>query len=145
MLTIGRTFLAGLLLAFPVAFTDMLAPELPAASPAPKVHEVRMVQEGNTFKYQPASLTVRPGDRVKFTMVSGGAHNVAFDAEKIPDRAETALSAGMPAQISPLAGTILSKAGESYTVSFADVPPGTYPFYCMPHMSMGMRGTVTVR
>lgn len=140
MLMIGRTFLGGLLLAFPVAFTEMLAPE-----PAPAVHEVRMVQEGSSYRFAPAKLTVKRGDRVKFVMVSGGPHNVAFDAEKVPDAAERALSAGMPDQMSPLAGPLLMKAGESYTVSFAGVAPGTYPFYCMPHMAMGMQGTVTVQ
>ncbi|HEV2147514.1 MAG TPA: plastocyanin [Longimicrobiaceae bacterium] len=140
MQMIGWTLMAGLLLPFPVAFTRMLAPE-----PAPAVHEVRMVQEGSAYRFVPAKLTVKQGDRVKFVMVSGGPHNVAFDAEKIPDPAERALAAGMPETMSPLAGPLLTKPGESYTVSFANVAPGTYPFYCMPHMAMGMRGTVTVQ
>lgn len=140
MPTTGRTILAGLLLTFPVALTGFPAPEHGA-----KVHEVRMVQEGSAFRFQPASLTVRPGDRVKFVMASGGPHNVAFDPEKIPDAAQRALAAGMPDQVSPLAGAILTKEGESYTVSFEGVAPGTYPFFCMPHVAMGMRGTVTVR
>lgn len=140
MQMIGLTLMAGLLLPFPVAFTRMLAPE-----PSPTVHEVRMVQEGSAYRFAPAKLTVKRGDRVKFVMVSGGPHNVAFDADRVPDAAERALSAGMPAQMSPLAGPLLTRAGESYTVSFANVAPGTYPFYCMPHMAMGMQGTVTVR
>lgn len=137
---IGRTFLGGLLLAFPVSFADMLAPERP-----PVVHQVRMVQEGSTYRFSPATVTVKRGDQVRFVLTSGGPHNVAFDAEKIPDAAERALGAGMPGQISPLAGAILTRAGDSYTVSFDGVAPGSYPFYCMPHMSMGMRGTVVVQ
>jgi plastocyanin len=104
-----------------------------------------MVQEGSAYRFSPATVTIKRGDQVKFVLTSGGPHNVAFDAEKIPDAAERALAAGMPGQISPLAGTILTKAGESYTVSFAGVAPGSYAFYCMPHMSMGMRGTVIVQ
>jgi plastocyanin len=140
MQVIGRTFLGGLLLAFPMSFADMLAPER-----APVVHQVRMVQEGNAFRFSPARITVKRGDQVKFVMASGGPHNVAFDPEKVPDAAERALSAGMPGQISPLAGPLLTAAGASYTVSFANVAPGTYPFYCMPHMAMGMQGVVVVR
>ncbi|HEX2190060.1 MAG TPA: plastocyanin/azurin family copper-binding protein [Longimicrobiaceae bacterium] len=140
MPTIGRTVLAGLLLTLPAASGA-------AAEPPPRAetHVVKMVQEGSAYRFQPASLTVRAGDRVRFVMVSGGPHNVAFDAERIPDAAERALSAGMPDRISPLAGAILTEAGASYTVSFDGVPPGSYPFFCMPHVSMGMRGTVTVR
>ncbi len=140
MQVIGRTFLGGLLLAFPMSFADMLAPER-----APVVHQVRMVQEGNAFRFSPARITVKRGDQVKFVMASGGPHNVAFDPEKVPDAAERALSAGMAGQISPLAGPLLTTAGASYTVSFANVAPGTYPFYCMPHMAMGMQGAVVVQ
>lgn len=140
MQAIGRTLLGGLLLAFPVSFADMLAPERP-----PVVHQVRMIQEGNTFKFAPARITVKRGDQVKFVMASPGPHNVAFDPEKVPDAAERALSAGMANQMSPLAGPLLMKSGESYTVSFAGVAPGTYPFYCMPHMAMGMQGVVVVQ
>ncbi|MET0400573.1 MAG: plastocyanin/azurin family copper-binding protein [Longimicrobiaceae bacterium] len=140
MQMIGRTILGGLLLAFPVSFADMLAPER-----APVVHQVRMVQEGSTYRFAPATITIKRGDQVRFVMTSGGPHNVAFDAEKIPDAAERALAAGMPGQISPLAGTLLTRAGDSYTVSFAGVAPGSYAFYCMPHMAMGMRGTVVVQ
>ncbi|HEX2094988.1 MAG TPA: plastocyanin/azurin family copper-binding protein [Longimicrobiaceae bacterium] len=137
---IGRTFLGGLLLAFPVAFADMLAPE-----PAPAMHEVRMIQDGNTYRFQPARITIRRGDQVKFVTVSGAPHNVAFDPAKVPDAAERALSAGMPNQMSPLAGPLLTKAGDSYTISFANVAPGTYSFFCMPHMGMGMQGTVIIQ
>jgi plastocyanin len=140
MHVIGRTLLGGLLLAFPMSFADMLAPER-----APVVHQVRMVQEGSAFRFSPARITVERGDQVKFVMASGGPHNVAFDPEKVPDAAERALSAGMPDQISPLAGPLLTTAVASYTVSFANVAPGTYAFYCMPHMAMGMQGAVVVR
>jgi len=140
MQMLGLTLLGAVLLSFPVSFTRMLAPE-----PAPVVHQVRMVQAGSSFRFEPASLTIRRGDQVKFTTVTGGPHNVSFDPAKVPDAAERALSAGMPAQISPLAGPLLVNAGDSYTISFADVAPGTYTFSCMPHMGMGMQGTVTVQ
>jgi plastocyanin len=34
--------------------------------------------------------------------------------------------------------------GEEYTISFAGVSPGTYEYFCTPHLAMGMRGKVTV-
>lgn len=116
-----------------------------SAPPPPAVHEVRMVMEGTAARFEPARLTIRPGDRVRFVTVSGAPHNVAFDAARIPAAARRPLSAGMPGQIQPLAGPLVLETGGSYTVSFAGVPAGEYPFSCMPHAAMGMTGVVTVR
>ena len=115
------------------------------AAPPPVQHEVRMVAAGTTYRFEPANLTVRAGDRVRFTTASGGPHNVAFDPAKIPDAAEPRIAAGMPDQMSPLSGPFIINAGDSYTVSFAGVPAGRYEFYCLPHMAMSMKGVVTVQ
>ena len=111
----------------------------------PTTHQVRMVMEGTSARFEPANLTIRSGDRIRFTTVSGGPHNVAFDAAKVPDAAEARLSAGMPGQIQPLSGALVINAGESYTMSFAGVPAGRYEYYCMPHMGMNMKGVITVQ
>src|SRR6185503_11754101 len=45
-----------------------------------QTHEVKMLQDAQgNYKYEPADITVKAGDGVKFVMVSGGPHNVAFD------------------------------------------------------------------
>lgn len=115
------------------------------AAPPPATHEVRMVLEGTSARFEPANLTIRAGDRIRFTTVSGGPHNVAFDPAKVPDAAAARLSAGMPGQIQPLSGALIINAGESYTVSFDGVPAGRYEYYCMPHMGMNMKGVITVQ
>jgi plastocyanin len=141
MKTSGYLLLAAALLATPVALFR------PAAATAPPtVHEVKMVMEGTAVaRFEPASLTIKRGDRVRFVTVSGGPHNVAFEADKTPDAAERALLAGMPDQIAPLAGPLVMNAGDSYTVNFAGVPAGTYEYICMPHVAMGMKGRITVQ
>jgi plastocyanin len=111
--------------------------------PTAPVHEVKLVHQGDHYGFEPSTLTVHSGDLVKFTLVSGGPHNVAFDADQIPDAREQALAAGMPDQMAPLASNLL-KDGEGYTISFAGVPPGTYPYFCMPHAGAGMKGSITV-
>lgn len=113
--------------------------------PSPTIHEVMMVQEGEVFRFAPAKLSIHAGDRIRFLNVSGGVHNVAFSPDSIPAAAARRLSANMSGQIAPLSGALLLRSGESYTISFARVPPGAYPFHCMPHLAMGMRGRVTVR
>ena len=67
-------------------------------------HEVRMVLDGQTYKFDPANLTIKQGDGIKWVMVSGGPHNVAFDPAKTPDDVETVLTANMPNQQMPLSG-----------------------------------------
>lgn len=116
-----------------------------AAETPPTVHEVKMVMEGTSARFEPATLTIRAGDRVRFINASGGPHNVSFDPARVPDDVEAALSAGMPGQIQPLWGPLVTEANGSYTVSFAGVKPGRYEFFCMPHMAMGMKGVVTVQ
>jgi plastocyanin len=132
--------IAAALLAVPAALRAASAAPAP-----PTTHEVRMHVEGQSYRFEPAALTIHPGDRVRFINVSGGPHNVSFDPAKVPEAARAALSAGMPNQIQPLWGPLLVEPNGSYTVSFEGVPAGTYEFFCMPHMAMAMRGTITVR
>ena len=134
----------------PVLLVGALAAE-PAAhwgetSPvAPAEHVVRMVLVDGAYRFDPADVTAHPGDRVIFVNESGGPHNVAFEREKIDDAAEPALAAGMPTPISPLAGPLMTEPGARYTISLDGVPPGAYPYFCMPHYAMKMVGTLTVR
>ena len=119
-----------------------------AATGAPitgTMHEVRMLLDGQTYKFDPANLTIKQGDGVKWVMVSGGPHNVAFDPAKIPDDVESVLSANMPNQMMPLSSPYMTQPDENYTISFAGVKPGTYDYVCTPHVMMGMTGKITVQ
>ena len=108
-------------------------------------HEVRMLLDGQTYKYEPADLTIKQGDGVRWIMVSGAPHNVAFDPAKIPDDVEQTLSANMPDQQMPLSSKYLTQPNETYTMSFAGIKPGTYDYVCTPHVMMGMTGKITVQ
>jgi plastocyanin len=125
----------------------------PAAATTPTVngttHEVRMVLDNGKYLYVPAQITVKEGDAIKFINVSGGPHNVAFKPEQIPDDVAATLAKNMPdgptPKMAPMTGPYLMGANEAYTVSFAGIKPGQYPFVCTPHEMMGMVGTVTVQ
>lgn len=108
-------------------------------------HDVKMVGDGTSYRFEPAEITIKQGDGIKYTFVSGGPHNVAFDPNTTPAPAKAQLVANMPEQIAELSGKMLLTAGETYTVSFAGVPAGTYDFNCTPHLAMNMRGKVTVQ
>lgn len=118
-----------------------------AAAGAPitgTIHEVKMIGDEKGYRYEPADFTIKQGDGVKFIMVSGGPHNVGFDAADLPAGAADVLTANMPNQQSPLQGPFMMNAEEAYTISFAGVPAGKYPYHCLPHLAMNMKGVITV-
>lgn len=108
-------------------------------------HEIKMVGDASGYKFDPATVTIKQGDALKFTVVSGPPHNVTFWPDSIPSGAQAQLSANMPSTTAPLTGPLLMNPNDSYTVSFAGVPAGTYKGYCTPHLALGMRLTVTVQ
>jgi plastocyanin len=116
-----------------------------AAAVTGQVHEVKMVGDAQGFRFEPANLTIKQGDGVKFTMVSGGPHNVSF--ENVPDAAKAQLDANIPAaeKMSELQTRYYQNAGEEVTISFANVPAGAYNIVCVPHAAMNMRGVITVQ
>ena len=115
------------------------------------MHEVQMVLEGSSYKYVPANLTVKAGDQIKFINVSGGPHNVAFKEADVPAAVATRLDANMPATVGAMQkmgkmnGPLVTEPNGTYTISFAAIPAGKYPYVCTPHEALGMKGIITVQ
>ena len=110
-----------------------------------KTVEVKMIGDAQGYRFDPATITVKVGDGIKFTNVTGGPHNVTFWADSIPAGVSAALNANMPNTTSPLTGPLLINANDTYTVSFAGTKAGAYHFYCTPHLALGMKGVITVQ
>ena len=110
---------------------DAVQPAAAAAQPTGNVIEVRMVTEGASNYFEPAEVTARPGDVIRFTLVSG-LHNVSCPAGL------NGSAAGLPE-----ATPFLQTPGQ-----YVDVPvnmePGSYTFHCDPHVAMGMVGRLIV-
>jgi len=104
-----------------------------------------MTGDATGYKFDPANITVKQGDAIKFIMVSGGPHNVTF--QNVTDAAAKAqLDANMPGQkMGELMGPMVMQPNEAYVISFAKVPAGKYDFICTPHAAMNMKGSVTVQ
>ena len=116
-----------------------------APTPPPKTVDVQMLGDAKGYRYAPASVTIQPGDKVRFTLVSGPPHNVVFWADSIPKGAAAPLAKGMPQTVDKLTSPYYLKAGDTYVVSFVGVPAGTYKYYCTPHLALGMKGTIVVK
>jgi plastocyanin len=121
----------------------MAATGAPSAPVTGTVHEVKMIGDDKGYRYEPADITIKAGDAIKWVMTSGGPHNVTF--QNVPADVRTQLSANMPNQMSDLSSPMLLNANETYQVSFAGVKPGKYDYICTPHMATGMKGSVTVQ
>ena len=106
---------------------------------------IKMIGDDKGYRFEPADVTIKSGDAVKFVMVTGGPHNVAFDPTTIPADGKAQLDANMDSKIAELSSPMLMNPNEKYTISFGGVKPGVYPFHCTPHLAMNMKGTITVQ
>jgi plastocyanin len=118
---------------------------LPKMAATGQTVEVKMVGDDKGYRFEPADIKIKAGDAVKFIMVSGGPHNVAFDPTTIPAAGKAQLDANMDQKMAELSSPLMMNANEAYVISFAGVAPGSYPFHCTPHLAMNMKGTITVQ
>lgn len=111
------------------------------------VHEVKMIGDTKGYRFEPAKLTIKQGDGVKFLNVSGGPHNVGFDAASVPADVRGQLDANMgPDKMGELSTALSTPTpGGAFTISFANIKAGSYPYFCLPHKAMNMVGTITVQ
>lgn len=110
------------------------------------VHTVRMVLDGEGYRFTPSHLDVQEGDGVRYIMVSGIPHNVAFDSAFVPAGAAAQLTANLGALGGRgLATPVVTQQDSALVVSFAGLPAGEYLFYCAPHRAYNMHGVVRVR
>ncbi len=130
--------------------TQTQTPNAPPAAPAAAaatgpVVEVKMTGNGSTrAAYDPSSITIPAGATVRFINVSGGPHNITFWSDSVPAGGAATLQAGMKNTVDNLSGPFLTQPNESYEVSFANAPKGTYKGYCTPHLTLGMKLTIKV-
>jgi plastocyanin len=112
------------------------AVEKPATTaPATGAKEILMGSNTGQLVYVPNTLTIKSGESVTFKMNKAGPHNVVF--EKVPGD-DKALIEKLSQR------KLLSKPGDTVTVSFAGAPKGEYDFYCTPHKAAGMQAKIIV-
>src|SRR4051812_47255360 len=120
-----------------------------AATAAPvtgTTHTVNMVGDAKGYRFEPANVTGKQGDAIKFVVVSGGPHNVAFDPATIPPDVKPQLDANMGTdKMGELSSNMKMNPGDAVTVSFGKIKPGQYPFHCVPHLALNMKGVITVQ
>lgn len=107
-------------------------------------HTVNMIGDEKGYRFEPATITIKAGDGIKFIDVKGGPHNVAIDPATAGASAAQ-LTANMPESTGELTGKMLVTDGESWTMSFGKIAAGTYTAICTPHQAMNMIMKITVQ
>jgi plastocyanin len=137
----GAVRIAGLVVVGCALGTGALLATRPEITPrSPVTHRVDM--RGNSFV--PRQLQIAVGDAVEFVNGNGGPHNVAFWPDSLPSGARDPLAMALPDSIGPLIGPLFIDPDQRWTVTFAGVPPGRYPYYCLPHLVGGMVAELVV-
>ncbi|WP_227355018.1 plastocyanin/azurin family copper-binding protein [Haladaptatus salinisoli] len=89
------------------------------------------VGPGGNLTFEPSEVTIPPGGTIKWVWESN-THNVVPESQ--PSGSSWQGSPGAP-----------SKTYDSgYTYSHTFDTPGEYAYFCQPHKSAGMTGTITV-
>jgi len=105
-----------------------------------RVHaaETRRVEISRTkAAFEPAEITVKAGDTVRWRNQSLIEHSVVCDPAKAKDRSSVSLPTGAaPFDSGPFSD------GATFEQLFTT--PGTYVYFCREHEAMGMVGKVTV-
>jgi plastocyanin len=97
-----------------------------AVSPASaETYTVKMGADNGMLAFSPATVTIHPGDTVKWVNNKLPPHNIVFqgDASKSHDK-------------------LMYTPGEAYEITFDKA--GTYSYVCQPHQGAGMAGKVVV-
>ena len=87
--------------------------------------EVKLGTDSGMLAFEPATVTIKAGDTVKFINNKLAPHNAVFDGHDEYSHGDLAFN-----------------PGESWEETFSEA--GTFDYYCEPHRGAGMVGKVIV-
>ena len=94
----------------------------PATNTSPSAAGPTVQQGAGGFVFSPTTLTVKKGESITVTNVGSASHTFTITDKGID---------------------VVNSPGQSQNVSIT-LAPGTYQFICRFHVSLGMKGTLTV-
>ncbi len=110
----------------------LLALAAPLAAQRPVVVTLNAGADGSP-RMEPARLTVRPGDVLRFRVMGGAPHAVGMLAAGLDARVAAAWNRAFPDRVGELRGPLLLQAGDQYSLVVPKVPDGTYQLFCTTH------------
>jgi plastocyanin len=113
----------------------------PPASPAGEATQGVTVEMTDQLRFSPDHLSVNVGQTVTWVNSSAMPHTSTDDPAKNPVAAQHPEYAQLPDGAAPWNSGLLDP-GDSFSYTFT--VPGTYNYFCIPHVASGMVGTVEV-
>jgi plastocyanin len=124
----------------------LLASPVPRAE-AQEIHVVRLMADPakDVFRFEPASITVKPNDVVVFRVTSGAPHSIVFEGGELSPGVRGAFNSALVGRSGDLSSPLLTASGKDYRMVVPQVPAGRYRFYCLPHRAYDMRGELVIQ
>ena len=95
--------------------------------------EYTVVMGPTALAFNPASLTINQGDTVTWTNAAAALHHTSTSGSPpgTPDRLWDS-------------GTLIQSGTKTFSMTFSNFAPRTYPYFCGFHFSFGMVGSLTI-
>ena len=106
-------------------FALMLVIAFGVSTAQAKTVEVKLGTDAGMLAFEPSTVTISVGDKVKFVNNKLAPHNAVFEGHDELSHPDLAFA-----------------PGESWEKTFSSA--GTYDYYCEPHRGAGMVGKVVV-
>jgi len=97
------------------------------------------------YRFDPATLVVRPNDIVVFRVASGAPHSIVFEGDGLSPGVRGAFNSALEGRSGDLSSPLLTATGKDYRLVVPQVPAGRYRFYCLPHRAYDMRGELVIK
>ena len=129
------------------ATIGLLLMSIPGAATAQATHLIKLQADTaqGVYRFDPAVVVAHARDVLVFKVVNGGPHNVTFEGAGLSPQAHAALNAALPLRSEDLTSPLLTEPGAVYKVVVPAIPPGSYPFFCLPHTAYDERGELRVK
>ena len=113
---------------------------------AQRTHVIQMdgSAEQEEYSFAPATINAKAGDVLVFRVAGGGNHGVSFESG-MPAAAKAALNSAMPERVGDLRSPLLARGAEYRIVIPANMPPGRYRFFCLPHRAYDEVGYLVIQ
>jgi len=115
-----------------------------AAAGEAVAQEQQTIDMTDTLVYEPAEVTVAPGTTVVWENVGSVGHSVTAYEDEIPDEAEFFASGGFDGEDAARQAYPEGDIGGGGQYEYTFETEGEYGYFCIPHESAGMVGTITV-
>ena len=96
-------------------------------------------------RFNPSEITIKVGESVTWVSKSDDSHTVTAYEDSIPDGAEYFASGDASSEEAARDDVAAGLLGPGDSYKFTFTTPGTYEYFCIPHESDGMKGTIVVQ